>query len=561
MKPDRDTYARKGLGGIPRLLSLMDRTPFSPTLGCMDREYWLCRTTDFPSSIAQFGLHALALAWAHDMPDNPYRGHPKVLSWVLAGMEYWTRIQRRDGSFDEFYPNERGWAGPTGFLVYALSECYRLTEKHVTPDLRDRFLKALERAAVFLYENDESGVLANHHAMALLPIYCAYDILGKEHILEGFHRRRKDFLRYCYGEGWCLEYDGADLGYLSATVSFLGKLRKMYRDDELDGVIERAIEMSSHFAYPNGSYAGSMGSRQTLHFYPHGYEMLGHIWPMAHSVADHMLVALERGRLVPPEIQEDRYFVYRVPEMLLSYVDHEERAADLPPLPWQRGDMRRYWPGARLLVERREDLYLCANLAKGGVVKVFDVAREEILASDCGVLAEFEDGSIGTSQWIDPDHSVKLDEDGFVVSGRTQKMVTKLFNPAKFLLFRGWILSVGWNTALAYHAKGLIRKLLMLGTRPMPLRFSRSVRWHGKGVLIEDTFELDRGARVKRLNAGDEFAVRYVPQSRYFQRDELRVTGLELDKERIEKLNATGRIVLTRLVSPGNGDEDPHRVS
>jgi len=429
-----------------------------------------------------------------------------------------------------------------------------LLHDHVPPDLGSRFLPAVERAAVYLYDHDEAGVLANHHAMAMLPVYSAYDLLGARHILDGFQRRRLDFLRYCYDEGWCLEYDGADLGYLSATVSFLGKLRKMYEDPELDGVLERAIGLASHFAYPNGSYAGSLGSRQTLHFYPHGFELLGSRWPMAHSVADHMLAALARGRLVPPEIQEDRYFVYRVPEMLLSYVDYGKRAERLPPLPWQEGDMRRYWPGAGLLAERRGDLYLCANLAKGGVVKVFDVEAGRILASDCGWMAELEDGDVATSQWIDPDHGIEVGEDGFVVSGRAQKMVTKLFSPAKFLLFRAWILSVGWSTALAYHAKGLIRRLLMLGTRSMPMRFERRVRWEDGAVVVEDRLDLEGAARVRRLAAGDDFAVRYVPQSRYFQLDELEVEGRELDLESIRKLNAERHIEISRVVKRRSRD-------
>ena len=40
----RPVYAQKGLAGIPRLLTLMDRNELSPTFGCMDREFWLCRS-------------------------------------------------------------------------------------------------------------------------------------------------------------------------------------------------------------------------------------------------------------------------------------------------------------------------------------------------------------------------------------------------------------------------------------------------------------------------------------------------------------------------------------
>ena len=59
---------------------------------------------------------------------------------------------------------------------------------------------------------------------------------------------------------------------------------------------------------------------------------------------------------------------------------------------------------------------------------------------------------------------------------------------------------------------------------------------------------LDRGTRVKRLTLGDEFHVRYVPQSRYFQRQELEVSGTRLSGEQTAKLNQGGTITLERRV-------------
>jgi len=107
----RDVYARKGLSQIPRLLSLEDRNPFSPTFGCCNREYWLCRSTDFPSSIAQFGLHALALAWRYEMPGNIYYRKDKVRDWLVAGMltgalqvEQWPRLPARAASATTRWP-------------------------------------------------------------------------------------------------------------------------------------------------------------------------------------------------------------------------------------------------------------------------------------------------------------------------------------------------------------------------------------------------------------------------------------------------------------------------
>ena len=49
--PDPRWYADAALHEIPRLLTLLDRDPSSPTYGCFDRNYWHYRTQDFPSGI------------------------------------------------------------------------------------------------------------------------------------------------------------------------------------------------------------------------------------------------------------------------------------------------------------------------------------------------------------------------------------------------------------------------------------------------------------------------------------------------------------------------------
>jgi hypothetical protein len=553
----RDVYARKGLSQVPRLLSLEDRNPFSPTYGCCNREYWLCRATDFPSAIAQFGIHALALAWHHEMPGNLYYQQAKIRDWTVAGMTYWMSIQKNDGSFDEFYPNERGWAGPTGFLLYAMIDSYRLLGSSFPDEERDRFLSVCEKAARYLVKWDEPGVLANHHAMAVLPVFEAARLLGSAELWRGYEEKLKEFYTYCDPEGWCLEYDGTDPGYLSATVSFLGKIYKhraeypvVARDRKMREVLERAVEFCAWFAYPNGHYAGTAGSRQTLHFYPHGFELLAPELPLAGAVADAMLAGLQAGALVPPEIQEDRYFQYRVPEMLLSYVDYGARTyaaapAERPPLPYEREDFARYFPNGKIFVKKSARQYVVVNLAKGGVVKQFDLTTRELTANDCGLVAELEDGRLLTSQWIGKDYATNVEGDGLTVSGACHRVPTKLFTPIKFILFRLFILSIGWNTWLAYQAKGLIRRLLMTHAASEPVRFVRKIKVGAAQVELEDTIEL-QGVRVRRLYLGDELPIRYVPQSRYFQPQELGVTGRLLSAEELETLNTTGRLTLTR---------------
>jgi hypothetical protein len=146
----RDVYAQKALGQIPRILSNQDRTPTSPTYGCLHRDYWLDKTSDFPDAVRQFAVHALALVYKHEMPGNIYYGNKKVLDWTVAGLNFWADIQHRDGSFDEFYPFERGWVGPTAFTTYTTVEALNELGDEVPPPVRRKVTEAVRKAAHFI---------------------------------------------------------------------------------------------------------------------------------------------------------------------------------------------------------------------------------------------------------------------------------------------------------------------------------------------------------------------------------------------------------------------------
>ena len=552
----RRIYSDLGLEELPRFLSTMDRNEFSPTYGCCNREFWLTRVMDFPSAIAQFGVNGLALAWAHDMPDNPYRGHPKIRRWILAGMDYLTTIQHGDGSFDEFYPNERGWAGPTGFLVHAMIGCYRLVGEHMEPAARNRFLECLRRAARFLGRNDEIGVLANHHAMAALPVAEAADLLGDDALWHLYAERMDEFMRHCHEEGWCLEYDGADPGYLSATVSFLAKLYRVRPEERIETVIRRAIPFCAWFITPDGHYGGTLGSRQTLHFYPHGMELWASRVPLAAAMADRMLDGFADGASVWPGLQAERYFVYRIPEFLQAYLDYGPRPARAEPLPYERDPFVKRFPGAGVHVRRTAWGYLVCNLARGGVIKLFRMPEGVPLLVDSGIAGELENGTVFTSQWIDPDYERDQSGDTLRVAGTCHRVPTETFTPTKMMAFRTAMLTTGWNAQLARGLKGAIRAVLMTRAKRLPVRFERRIDIRPDAVEMRDEIQLAPGARVTRLKIGDDLPLRYVPQSRYFQPQELAVDGYDLSPDEVARCNHQGRFVLRRRVrANGSGPE------
>mgnify|MGYP000112008029 CR=1 FL=1 len=552
MAARRDAYVERALPHVARLLGLQDRNPYSPTYGCFHRDYWLDKTSDFPDAVRQFGVHALALVWTHDFPGNPYRAHPKVRDWTVAGLEFWARIQHDDGSFDEFYPYERGWSGPTAFTTYTAIEACRLLGDALPRAARERVQRAIHRAARFIARGEsEEDHLANHHAIACLAVWKAFELLGDPELERDFRRLWDGFLRYYVREeGWTVEYDGVDPGYLSATVSFLGKLAQSRPDPELFALLERLAEFCAWFVYPDGSYGGLLGSRNTLHFYPHGFEILAPRAPLAAAVAEKTLRALDEGKLVPPEIMGDRYVFYRVPELLQSWLDWTPRPASLPPLPCERPPFVRWFPRARVFVAATDRHYVAANLAKGGALRVFDRNSGRPLLNDGGLLGRLTDGRVVTSQWVDPEHRCTADERGFEVSGALHAVPTgKLFSPLKQIVFRSALLGLGWHPRLAHRLKGGIRRSLMLGRRPVPLAFRRRLEIDAAGgIAIEDEVRRTGPVAVADLSVGDEFYVRYVPQSRYFQPHELVGGPHAFGPAELARLNAGGTLRCRRTL-------------
>jgi hypothetical protein len=538
----KDTYAQYALEQIPRILGNQDRNPFSPSYGCFHRDYWLDKTSDFPDAVRQFGVQALALVYANEMPNNIYYKNPKILDWTIAGIDYWCKIQHSDGSFDEFYPNERGWVGPTAFTTYAVIGAYEEIENDIPIEKIEQLKISVRKAADFIAKGDqEEDHLANHHAMACLALWKSYKLLEDPNLLDAYKKAFNVFLEYHESEeGWSREYDGIDPGYLSATVSFLGKIYKDNQDPDIERVCNASIKTCSYFVYPNGFYAGSAGSRNTLHFYSHGFEIFGANNNLAEAVAEKMLTALGQSKLVPPSIMSDRYLFYRVPEYLQSYLDSSTRSNSLAKLPYEEINIEKYFKKAKIFIKSTSSKYIVINAAKGGVTKVFNCEDNSLLINDCGIIGALNNGKIISSQWIDEAYEIELNQEKLKISGKLNYVPSnKYFNVPKQILFRSFLLFVNFYPPLSHALKGWIRKILMLGTRPVELRFERTVYFKGEQVKIIDRIKSKGKSNIVRLYIGDEFFVRYVPQSRYFQSQELEINGREVGHKEINKINTS----------------------
>lgn len=530
----RDRYALEAMRSIPKLLQLVDRNRYSPTYGCFDRSYWHYRTMDFPSGMYQEFVLPLAMVYAHPFVENPYYQKPRVKEIVEAGIEFARTSSHADSSCDDYFPYERA-LGAHVFSLYAMTEACLVLRLD-----RPEFNEFFARRGDWLIAHQETGQLANHQALAALALYNVHLITGEQRFRSASDERKRLTLSWQHEEGWFQEYEGADPGYHSCSIDFLAKLRQKSGDDELLEPLKRAVKFAWHFAHPDGSYAGEYGSRNTYHFYPHGFELMAPHLEEAGQVADHFLnIGLPRGTRYFNE--DDRMCAHYVYNWLQAYLDyHPQRPQDIR----QRPDFQRWFPDAKIFVKKTGNYYAVAALNKGGVIKVFN--DQGCLASDTGIMARTEDGQVMVAHLVDPEHKIEaqLDPPIFSVTGLLSRRRKNLPTPFKQIVFRILLLTIGRFSANL--TRFLLQKILITGKSRTNVRFRRKLAFGDDGITVTDEIEAPGGTRFDSLACGSDATSIYVANSNVYQRSVL--TNWTDLTSHVEELNKDGKVLIERTL-------------
>lgn len=537
----RDWYAFEALRALPRLVHLVDKNPLSDTFGCFDREYWHYRTVDFPCGMSQEMCLPLALAHAKPFPHNPYYGNERLREIAIGAIELARKSSHADGSCDDYFPFERA-LGALVFSTYAMTESYQVLGLD-RPDLVDFF----RLRGDWLRNHNETGQLANHQAFAALALYNVFAITGDEAYRQASNRFRDITLSWQHDEGWFQEYEGADPGYLSCSVAFLGKLYQKSGDETLIEPLGKAVDFCALFMHPDGSYAGEYGSRNTYHFYPHGFEVLAPRFPTAGRIAETYLrrAMPERRRYYNDDNRMSAHYVYDWMQAWLDY--HPERPGLLEE---GREPFERWLPDARMLVKKTPRYYAVTSLAKGGVTKVFD--EDGPLMSDTGVMLQTEDGRTLVAHMVD-DYELEVDLNNGQVkaSGKMSWRKHQLSSPPKQMAFRAMNLSLGRLSPNL--VRGALQKVLITGKPRSDVRFERTITFEDGDVVVRDRIDASgTDLRFSKLAVGSDATSIYVANSNVFQESVL-LPWVWLD-EHVEALNRDRVVDLPPRRLPAEGE-------
>lgn len=307
-----DIFRDIALSQMPRILGLEDRVAGSKSYGCFDRYYWHYWLSDTSNARMQEAVQLLALLYTHDFPDNVFFGHSSVYNWCLAGFDFCKSIQRRDGSFDEIYPNEQSFVS-TSFLLCALSESIIILKE---PEVLEKYLPMIEKGAKWLTRNNNPAV-SNQMAGSAAALLYIYKITSNTNYKLAAIEKLNSLLKLQDPQGYLLEYGGWDIGYLSISIAYLGKIIDLGLEleilNEIKSVRDRTIAFILNKVNNNGTYDNALSSRKTQYLYPSGFITVGE------EVLERLRQGLVDGTVLNPSWMDDRFCIPLTVNYLQTY--------------------------------------------------------------------------------------------------------------------------------------------------------------------------------------------------------------------------------------------------
>ena len=493
-------YKKVMLEQMPRILGLMDRNPLSKTYGCFDRNYWHYKISDFPCARFQEGV--LTLALMYKMRGTEYHKNEKVLSWIVAGIEYWKNIQHLNGSFDEWYPKENSFVA-TAFSTYAITETLLILKNKIG---MSQYLHAIERAGDWLSRKKEERA-QNQEAGAAMALYNIFLLTGKAKFKKSSEDKLNQLLNSQTEEGWFHEYGGPDIGYLSLLIDYLAKYYKKTKNQKVLKPLKRSLEFLKYFIHPDLTSGGTYGSRNTEYLIPDGFEILSAIDKNAQTISSHIIKSLKRNKIVGTKFLDDRYLIYNGYAYLQAENNYYKNKKYNPMF---RESFRKDFSRAGILVHSHKEIYFIMNYKKGGAHKHFK--KNKLVSEDSGIEAKYS----GTALFADTTEKITKMDDMIVLEGHFRTLPNQTLSPMKNILLRIFQSTLGINETVSRLFKEKMRNRLITKRKKTKFHFKREVVFEKNKIKINDSV-----SEELKISERGNHSYDFIPSSKYFQYSDL----------------------------------------
>ena len=454
---------------LPRMLTQVSRDPGSPLHGCWDRNWWHYKIRDFPSVILQQGGYAL---WTARALKPDFAECFSDLSAATA--RFWNERARLAGAFEEYYPYEQGYP-PLAFGTLAMAKLC-LEGVISKEDIRCGLKVAAGQLATRFEPRAANQQVAGLAAMAALRKIDATLISQAD-----WERQVERTLALQDPEGWYMEYDGPDIGYLAVTIDCLWDLADLTGEDRFKVSASKALGFIHRLVAFQKSGIGMLNSRNTDYLVPYGLtRFLRDGNEKEGRQALRVLDVLYANSSSPSHFfaaVDDRYWCHYIGHSLfrsLEVLKDIPADQELPEEPATEVFFKR--SGYHLQAE--EEIQLIMALRKGGC---FTAASEGGRISDFGWIVR-QDGKEYVSHWWSNDWEIGVESGVSICRGNL--FVHKEFtsSPWKHIALR--ITSRLTGSRLI----GILKSLLIFKkpSRTAP-SFQRRVSIIAGEIVVEDT--------------------------------------------------------------------------
>lgn len=544
-----NSLAQDVLNNLPRLFSMMDMNCQSPTYGCLDRNYWHYKTqTDYPTATYQQSALVFAHLFASNFEGNDYYKCSEILGLAIAAINFWCDSQNKDGSFDEWFPNEHSFVA-TAFTLYGVTESILLLKNYINDKLMNRYYKCIDKAVRWLASKQDVMVI-NHTAGSLAAIYNAYLINNDKSYLKYINKKLLTLQKYQSDEGWFNEYDGGDPGYTTVSIDYIAKYYAKSKDERAFTLLESALNFVKYFVHPDGSFGGEYGNRNTKYIMPAGLHLLANTFDDAKYLLQKFYRAHENRTIPCLSTFDDRYFAFFfLPNFIESAVnfDKEDLSSCFDSL-IEDPEGCETFEHAGFVVKKDLYKYFVCNFKKGGALKLFD-NTDSLVYSDCSYFIHLENNDLVTTQLLNKDTNYSIDYSDDNVLKITLSTSFKLVNTnlplTKILIpFRIFNYTFGKYDYFMQLFNDKLKKKLIKNTKKVPLNLKRTIILKNKSLKIEDKIEKTGIMPVKSVEIPHSRSALHVPSSKYFIQTDMRAAR-RLEAKYITELNLNNSTSVT----------------
>lgn len=466
---------------LPRMLTQVCRDPGSPLHGCWDRNWWHYKIRDFPSIILQQGGYAL---WTARFLQPDFREHFSDLA--SASARFWNDRARLAGAFEEYYPYEQGYP-PLAFGTLAMAKLC-LEGAVSKEEIGDGLRVAAGQLATRFESRAANQQVAGLAAMAALRRIDA-SLLSQ----ADWENQAGRTLKLQDPEGWYMEYDGPDLGYLAVTIDCLWDLVDLTGEERFKASAAKALDFIHGLVVFQNCGIGMLNSRNTDYLVPYGLTRFLRDGNEAERLQASRVLSILYANSARPDhfftAVDDRYWCHYIGHSLFRSLEV------LKDIPGDREAPRDPAPGAFFkvsgyLLQRSEGIQLIMALRKGGC---FTAASGNDRISDFGWLVR-QNGREYVSHWWSNDWEIGVESGAGICKGNLFGHREFSNSPWKHVALR--IIS----RLAGYRLIGFLKSFLIFkkSSQTAPT-LQRRVSIEGGGVIVEDVLRgLQSIASVER---------------------------------------------------------------